>query len=171
MDAQIFPASPDATREFLDARRAVFRAIALDHKSGVSANRIADMVSGAISRPVVLAYLTAEQLRRDAHDAVRVAQLDEMVDVGATGEVGRGARIVYVTPAADPRELTTEDSASLLSRVVDALRPAGIALARTGDDGTTAAFRHGEEIPLGRHQPRVENLGRTREPAAEAVTT
>src|SRR4051812_38227896 len=61
MDAQIFPASPDATREFLDARRAVFRAIALDHKSGVSANRIADMVSGAISRPVVLAYLTAEQ--------------------------------------------------------------------------------------------------------------
>lgn len=150
MDAQTFPASPDATREFLDARRAVFRAIDFDHKRGVSANRIADMVSGAISRPIVLAYLTAEQLRRDARDAVCAAQLGELVDVGATGEIGRGARVVYVKPSVDPDALTGEEAVSLLGRVVDALRPAGIVLARTGDGVTTKAVWDGEEIPLSR---------------------
>ncbi|WP_328457421.1 hypothetical protein [Amycolatopsis sp. NBC_00438] len=150
MEAQTFPASPDATREFLDARRAVFRAIDSDHKRGVSANRIADMVSGAISRPIVLAYLTAEQLRRDAREAVRAAQLEEKVNVGATGEIGRGARVVYVALTADPGDLTDEDSASLFTRVADALRSAGIALARPGDDVTAEAFRDGRQIPLRR---------------------
>jgi hypothetical protein len=150
MEAPTSLASPDAAREFLDARRGVFRAIDVDHQRGVSANKIADMVAPAISRPVVLAYLTAKQLRQDARDAVREAQLDERVDIAVTGEIGRGARVVYLTTAVDPREFTAEEAAALLGRVTDALRSAGIALVDTADGVSGESFRNGEQIQLGR---------------------
>ncbi|WP_410625604.1 hypothetical protein [Amycolatopsis sp. cmx-8-4] len=69
--------------------------------------------------------------------------------IGVTSEIGRGARVVYLIPAVDRRELTAEESASLLNPVVDVLRPAGIVLAGTGEV-TAETFWDGEEIPLGR---------------------
>src|SRR4051812_20067845 len=128
MDPESMLACPDAVQEFLDARRGLFRAIDFDHNNGVSANKIADLVAGAVSRPVVLAYLAAERLRRDAREALRATGLVGSVDVGATGEVGRGARVVYVALALDPQEVADDDSDTLLGRLAEALRPVDIEL-------------------------------------------
>lgn len=150
MDPTSLLASRDAAREFLDARRALFRAIDFDHNNGVSANMIADLVAPAISRPIVLSYLAAERLRRDSRDALRASGLGGSVEAGVTGEIGRGARVVYLALALDPQEFTTDESDTLLGRVVAALDSAGIELVDPGDDSLHAAFWDGEQLPLRR---------------------
>jgi len=150
MDPNSLLASSDAAREFLDARRGLFRAIDFDHNNGVSANMIADLVAPAISRPIVLSYLAAERLRRDARDALRANGLDGSVEAGVTGEIGRGARVVYLALALDPLEFTTDESDTLLSRVVAALDPADIELVDPADGSIHDVFWDGEQIPLRR---------------------
>jgi hypothetical protein len=150
MDPNSLLASPDAAQEFLDARRGLFRAIDFDHNNGVSANMIADLVAPAISRPIVLSYLAAERLRRDTRDALRTNGLGDSVESGVTGEIGRGARVVYLALALDPLEFTTDESDTLLSRVVAALDPAGIELVDSDDGSTHDAFWDGEQIPVRR---------------------
>jgi hypothetical protein len=150
MDPKSLLASPDAAREFLDARRGLFRAIDFDHNNGVSANMIADLVAPAISRPIVLSYLAAERLRRDARDALRANGLGGSVEAGVTGEIGRGGRVVYLALALDPLEFTTDEADTLLSRVVAALDPAGIELVDPGDGSIRDVFWDGEQIPVRR---------------------
>lgn len=150
MDPHSLPASPDAAREFLDARRRLFRAIDFDRNNGVSANMIADLVAPAISRPIVLSYLAAERLRREAREALCANGLDGSVEVDVTGEIGRGARVVYLALALDPLGFTTDESDTLLSRVAAALDPAGIELIEPDDGSTHDAFRDGEQIPVRR---------------------
>lgn len=138
-------ATPDAAREFITARRNLLEAMKFDRENGVSANDIARMAVGAISRPVVLRILSVEQQVADARKALRERGLDPHVDVGvAGGSGGWGAAYAYVLNATD-FGVFPELKPTLFSDVVAALNSAGL----TTGDATEQALWDGERIPIG----------------------
>ncbi|KOX33950.1 hypothetical protein ADK67_04880 [Saccharothrix sp. NRRL B-16348] len=148
MDTQI--ATPQAVRDFIDARNALFRAIDFDHARGVSANEIARMATPAISRPIVLSYLTAKQLHTDALNALRTARLEGPFGIAITGQIGRGSRTVHLALTYDPQEIE-EKPDTLVTRATDALRAAGIDIRLPeGWNSVTDALWDGEPVPLHR---------------------
>ncbi|MFD7656807.1 hypothetical protein ACFV4N_22790 [Actinosynnema sp. NPDC059797] len=148
MDPQI--ATPQAVKEFINARRALFRAIDFDHARDVSADEIAHMASTAMSRPIVLSYLAAKNLHTDARNALRTAKLEGPFGVEITGKIGCGSRTVQLTLAYDPREIDQEPE-NLVTRAVDALRTADIDTETPQEyDSITDALWDGKPVPLHR---------------------
>ncbi|MEU4806902.1 hypothetical protein [Actinosynnema sp. NPDC023587] len=148
MDTQI--ATPQAVRDFIDARNALFRAIDFDHAQGISANEIARVATPAISRPIVLSYLTAKQLHTDARNALRTAGLEGPFGIGITGQVGRGSRTVHLVLAYDPQEIDQQPD-TLVTQVTDTLRTADIDIRLPeGRNSIADALWDGEPVPLHR---------------------
>lgn len=150
MDARSLLATPDAVREFLDARRGMFRAIDADHDNGVPATRIADTVAPALDHARVLDYLAAKQLGTDARTALRAARWDGFVDIAVAAQDGRGTRVASVTLAWGIEEFTDDEAQALPDRLRQALNTAGIQLEAGEDASTIEAFWDGEPIPLRR---------------------
>jgi hypothetical protein len=137
-------ATPDAVREFRTARNNLFRAVTFDREQGVSANRIASMTAGAVSRPVLLRILHSEQTKADAVQALKDHRLRSYVDVGIAGGRGWGARHAYLLLALDPAEIESSVKETLFADVVRALDGAGLSLG----DATEQAWWEGEELPI-----------------------
>lgn len=150
-DAQLH--TPEAVRDYLAARAALFRAFEADHRNGVSGNRIADMAAPAYSRPVLQQYFATLKLREDAHEALKAADLLRVVDVQVTGPVGQGSRRAYVMLARDPAEFgSTQALTDLIGCVLDTLAGAGITTTAPPEGYATVvdAIADGEEVTVRR---------------------
>ncbi|OLR92600.1 hypothetical protein [Actinokineospora bangkokensis] len=144
------PATPQALAEFRAAREALFRAFDHDLRQGRSANEIARMAQGTVSRPVVLAYLTAKRVAADVRRMLRSAGLDGLFGAEITGETGRGAREVCVMLVVDPREVV-DDRDSVVARLVDLLRANNLRLDAPWRGSLAEALWDGEPVRL--HRP------------------
>lgn len=142
-------ATPQATRNFLDERKALFRAFDHDLKQGVGVNEIARMAADAFSRPVVLAYLNAKKLAADAQGILRAARLDGTFGAEVTGEVGRGAREVRITLVVDPQEIE-QDQDILVTHLTEALLAEGIQLDTPEENSTAETLWDGGTVQLRR---------------------
>ncbi|MGW5646224.1 hypothetical protein ACWEV3_40235 [Saccharopolyspora sp. NPDC003752] len=145
---RLHTATHDAVREYSDARRALIRAIHHDLDHGVSDDDIAAMAAPILPRDVVLAYLAAEHLRDRARTALHDAGIRGHVDVGADGALETSTRSAYLVLAVGPHEVSDDDRSTLLSRIVDALQTAGVALLPPDDGSIDEQFWNGEALRL-----------------------
>lgn len=121
----------------------LFQAIKYDSDHGISANRLASMTSGVVSRPVLSRILNAVQAKANAVKALKEHGRHSYVDVGIAGGSGWGANHAYLHLALDPIEVGPSVRETLFADVV-ALGSAGLSLS----GATEGAFWDGDELAI-----------------------